>query len=490
MFKTDSLLANLQVFTDGHRIAHHTLSQGATLMVGSGANCGIRLNDPALSSIHCVFRLTDRQLYLQDWCSALGTYVDGQRVEEETAVPDGSRVLLGDFEIQVQFVGGSADPSEVELGAAPGAEVAESESDADAEDGFDQDQDTSGEPVVEETHDAERPQRNRDTGSVPEADPRPTAAGRDACPNSSPGGDTRVSRPRLPASVDPETVSLLQAEIECLQSELSERDRQLTELQELVDGTHAVEPDCGSAEIDALAARLEQLLEELAGSDQRTRVLEELLQAEQDVARSQQEEVAQTEAWLNDIEQRIAQREQEWQAEREALLRRVEQVKAERDEADSRIAAAEQSPHGVALQRTIVKELRVQIDQLQDKLNAAQRAREAQAQEIEQLSTKSPEQTRDEYIEAALREERLKLAQERAELSRERAQMARRLAEVEGTARRERRSEADERFRVFRQTLKELHKQEKPRSTTVHKATLGSRIAELWRKLDGPSDTD
>ena len=93
-------------------------------------------------------------------------------------------------------------------------------------------------------------------------------------------------------------------------------------------------------------------------------------------------------------------------------------------------------------------------------------------------------------IESALREERMTLAQERASLSRERAEMARKLAEVQempkpsvgGSA-------ADERFNAFRQTLKELHKEE-GRDAVARKATLGSRIADLWKRLDGPTDTD
>jgi hypothetical protein len=500
--QTNSQQIHLTVFLEGHRMERHMLVEGATMMVGSGANCGIRLKDSAISSIHCVLRFSNGELLVQDWCSTLGTFVNGHQVEEETVVKCGTRIRIGRFELLVEQlayhapvtveeqdvprVGGNESAGRKDYGGPIADRVTHSENldGALAHDDAVAERDAS---TVRDVVDASTVDHDSCQARVV------ACAGIEQADHSQVNAhdDRQRARALLLQGIDLETVGLLQSEIECLQAELSERDRQLAELQELVDGTPAPEPTVDSSETEALVGRLEQLLEELQDNDQRIRVLEELIQAEQELTRTQQEERQQIESWLNDIERRLAARDQESQAERDALLRRVEQLKAERDEADRQVQAAEQSPQAAALQQSIVRELRGQVDRLQDELEQAERRRQTMEKALDELKSKDPEKARDEYIEGVLREERLKLAQEKAALSRERAQMARRLAELDGTANvRERSCEADDRFRAFRQTLKELHRQEQRPRAAIKKASLGTRISDLWRKLDGPTDTD
>ena len=73
---------------------------------------------------------------------------------------------------------------------------------------------------------------------------------------------------------------------------------------------------------------------------------------------------------------------------------------------------------------------------------------------------------------------------------RDRAELARGTASTESIGHERPRTNADDRFIVFRQTLKEIHKEELKQETQPRKQTLGARIADLWRRLDGPTDTD
>jgi hypothetical protein len=127
------------------------------------------------------------------------------------------------------------------------------------------------------------------------------------------------------------------------------------------------------------------------------------------------------EAWLGDIEQRIAAREAEWDAERRLLTNRVEQFKSERDDADRKMEAIYQQSGGSSVHGNLVANLRAEIDQLHAQLEAARQAEAAAVKEADALRNRSPEELAREQIEEAIRAERLALAQERAALSRDRA---------------------------------------------------------------------
>ncbi len=429
--------ANLSVTSGNRRVGYHALADGESVIVGSGGNCGVRLDNQSVSSIHCVIRLSDGQLFVQDWCSNLGTLLNGVRVDEETQVPDGSTIRIGQYEIVVNLldVSGGSSSREVPFEFKQ-ASTSEPASRVEEEPGLDTwvgaEADGQDLPLASIAQQLDEGDSSCEAPALIDLDsqqavehelvlnrPEDNATGASAEPSDRP----RSKRLSL-EGIDPEIVSLLQAEIECLQSDLLDKDRQLADLEGLIESQSLEAAGVDDSQTETLVARLEQLLEELDGSDQRIRVLEDLLQAEQDVTRAQQEERAQVEAWLNDIERRITSREEEWKAERETLLRRVDQIKAERDEADRQLASAENSPHGVASQQSVVKELRERIDKLQDELSVEQRHRLTLEHELDELKSKSPEEARQEYIESALREDRLKLAQEQAALSRERAQLS------------------------------------------------------------------
>ena len=463
------------------RQSRHRLDEGTSVMLGSGSNCGLNLDDPSVSSIHCVLRLHERALILQDWCSTAGTYVNGTKIEDEVTVAPSSVIKIAHFEIR--FENGNEDdyenpPTSSDDPAMP----SESQSDEDRT------------PTV---GDNSRDVGVSDEKSAGSSDPYAPESVVESCVNPSMLEMTQVEPVRLPhpnalpdAAVDPEMVELLRAELECLRAEVADRDQQLSELNDLAeaDATVAGLPD--TPETDSLVGRLEDLLDELASSDQRIQALEELLRAEQDVVRTQDDEKQEIERWVGDIERRLTAREEEWRAELGVLESRVSQLQKERDEADLRVQNVD---NGSDVREEAIRSMRVDLDTAHQKLEDSEKKQRELESKLEQARQMSSGESAKEFVDQAIRDERLALSQERAALSRERAEFAR---SVTGTAAgrevgQKGMNEADARFNAFRQTLKELHQKDKESGThSAAKRTLGQRVAELWKRLDGPTDTD
>jgi predicted component of type VI protein secretion system len=80
------------------------LTSNDNLLVGSSSRCRLCLDGGSVSPIHCLLKLVDEQLYVQEWSMSTGTQVDGKRVEGETAVPRSSTIALGDYRIRYVLV--------------------------------------------------------------------------------------------------------------------------------------------------------------------------------------------------------------------------------------------------------------------------------------------------------------------------------------------------------------------------------------------------
>ena len=236
--------------------------------------------------------------------------------------------------------------------------------------------------------------------------------------------------------------------------------------------------------------RLEDLLNELSHGDQRIRSLEEMLRASQEANQAEQEERQQIEKWLNDIESRLTERQSEWLAEREVLLGRLEKQREQRDELYQQLEQATAAVPAPEVPRGALQKLQSQIDELQEQLQASRRTAEPRPKSRRKaLETQLSEGSYHEQVEAAVREERLKLAQERAALSRERAELARRSGTT--ICFRTRKPTARSRCAISSISSKPcVNSINKSRHQTYAETGLGSRLAELWRRLDGPTDTD
>ena len=64
--------------------------------VGRGKECQVRLEDPAVSTVHCSVRVDSRRGYLiQDSDSTNGTLLNGRRIQGEVELSYGDRINVG-----------------------------------------------------------------------------------------------------------------------------------------------------------------------------------------------------------------------------------------------------------------------------------------------------------------------------------------------------------------------------------------------------------
>lgn len=442
--------------SDGWHVQHRLDLEGMVI-VGSSDRCGLSLFGDDIASMHCSLRRDNVGVWLSDWQSRSGTFLDGVRVSEETQVQPGDTIQVGNYTIQLGFS---------ELGSTDGTEPANT-ADCSAVSNA-----AAMSPAPEES--LSRPAETRRSENLVETFPTPQqlpSLERKATEEAAKAIDM------VPAEQSHE--DMLRAEILQLQYELAERDAQLGELADSV-ATSDTRPDEASS--DQLLGRIEELLDELDRNDARMATLEELLIAAEEANCAEREERRQLEAWVADIETLVSEHDKTRSVEVETLKQRVATLVAERDDLMqqlSRPASGKHSDQADAEDTEEVAKLRVQIAHLGQQLQAAN----ATASRFEgELRLRDTQLTETKDAKRSLREEHLKLAEERAALARLRAEIAANQAELP-TRPPDERTDVDSRVRVFRQHLREIHEEEKQEHKT---RTLSARIAQLWNYVEQP----
>ncbi|QDU40444.1 Chromosome partition protein Smc [Maioricimonas rarisocia] len=472
-----------------------------TLIVGNGPSCGLQLHGAGIDSLHCMISLQGDRVRIYDWNSSGGTRVNGRRIEGEELIAAGDVIEIADIRVRTSIVADrSEEPSNdaerqeesasaaTNVGSPPAASRPAPQKKA-ADETIDSvaDLDDAEAMLVSST---------ADLGDGRPSEPDESAyAPLDVLDEFLDGAAEVVSN--TPAyALDPElhddTIELLKSEIAFLQTELAERDAAIRQYELLVEAplddesVAATDPE---VDVEALVTRLEELLDELARSDERLSAMSELLRAAEDANEAEVEQRNQIEAWVGEIERRFQERDAEWQAERESLQKRLAEVAAQRDRLEQQLG---QSGGGGADQKleAHLKKLRQENTQLRGALEETRNEARSLTERLDQMDAGEVEARQQNAIEEALREERLQLAQERAAITRERAELAR----LEEQLQRDRDSmgaegnAADQRIRAFREHLRELHESEPSRPKNTG---LSSRLGKLWRKLEGrPLDTD
>lgn len=77
------------------------LEDGRSVFIGKTASCGIQIKGQDVADIHCLVDVDGQEAFLQDWASDVGTKLNGQIVEEKTAIKAGDRIQIGAVEIVV-----------------------------------------------------------------------------------------------------------------------------------------------------------------------------------------------------------------------------------------------------------------------------------------------------------------------------------------------------------------------------------------------------
>ncbi len=89
------------------------------ILLGRSRSCTVTLPDPSISRQHAKLMLRQGQVRLRDLNSSNGTYINDTRVQSETEVVDGDRIVLGETEMRFRAAG----PEEIGAATQPVATV-------------------------------------------------------------------------------------------------------------------------------------------------------------------------------------------------------------------------------------------------------------------------------------------------------------------------------------------------------------------------------
>jgi pilus assembly protein CpaF len=73
--------------------------------LGRSRGCGVVLRDPSVSRGHALLSVRQGRVTLQDLRSSNGTYVNGKRLDKETVLEEGDRLVVGETELFLRRVG-------------------------------------------------------------------------------------------------------------------------------------------------------------------------------------------------------------------------------------------------------------------------------------------------------------------------------------------------------------------------------------------------
>ncbi len=95
---------------------------GQKVIFGRAEDCDLRVPLLSVSRHHCQMTLTDEDIKVEDMGSSNGTYVNNERVTEQTVVSAGDRLVIGPIMFTVQIDG---QPDEIQPVKTKGQKMAE-----------------------------------------------------------------------------------------------------------------------------------------------------------------------------------------------------------------------------------------------------------------------------------------------------------------------------------------------------------------------------
>lgn len=512
---------SLAVELDGQLMGTYELESGKGVFIGSALQCGVQISGENISPIHCRLSFDGQIIQLHDWMSGSGTLVNGQRIEPDAQLDWNDVVQIGDHTIRLSKSSKSSSdesssqspldeqlakscltsPAPVHTSDQPRTEYLEAAPSAPSKDIF------SCETKIAPEFQADTEQKTQENSAalnsandLDRLSSHGTVSNGGYCLENNADftadhGNQDEVLTNQEAYEPPMATADLWDSLEFSDSGVQNRhwmeldtgealitrgnqSKSVSQSQDpLFDSFGSLESDGVDCQLDPsdiarLEQRLQQLLSEADSSDQRIRMLEDLLLAAESAHRAQQDEKEFLESWLDDIEQKFTLKEQEHRAELEILQAANQSLKKEVEQLQQKLVhAASGSDASVQLQETVA-ELRTANQQLGEQLDQSRR----QCRQLEQQQSTATTEDSSE-----LREERAQLARERAELARQRHELLNQLSTV-GPHNSENQAETEMacRIRALRQHLREIHEQEQ-----VEKAerSLTSRISNLWHRV-------
>src|SRR3990172_12134138 len=91
--------------------------------IGRSKECTLRAGSEAISRRHCILARTDAGFTVRDLGSRNGTYVNGQKIEQETELHDGDELSVGPlrFRVSAEQTAKPAEATGAEAAAKPSA---------------------------------------------------------------------------------------------------------------------------------------------------------------------------------------------------------------------------------------------------------------------------------------------------------------------------------------------------------------------------------
>ena len=83
----------------------------AQFVIGRDEGCQLRPSSPAVSKRHCAIHLKDGKIFVQDFGSTNGTFVNDQPVTGETEVKSGDKLVVGPLVFQIRLEESATAPA-------------------------------------------------------------------------------------------------------------------------------------------------------------------------------------------------------------------------------------------------------------------------------------------------------------------------------------------------------------------------------------------
>jgi pSer/pThr/pTyr-binding forkhead associated (FHA) protein len=98
----------LVVLTAGRWRGQSILVKRFPVLIGQEPECHLRLTAPLIGDRHCALWTQDGKVYVRDLTSVGGTFLNGQKITEDTPISHSDCLRIGPVEFDVRIEGGSS----------------------------------------------------------------------------------------------------------------------------------------------------------------------------------------------------------------------------------------------------------------------------------------------------------------------------------------------------------------------------------------------
>jgi pSer/pThr/pTyr-binding forkhead associated (FHA) protein len=98
-----SMKASLVVVTPGKWGGKEIPITVAQFIIGRDLNCNLRPSSPLISKRHCAILIRGMQVFLRDFASTNGTFVNNQKIEDERELENADRLTVGPLLFEVRL---------------------------------------------------------------------------------------------------------------------------------------------------------------------------------------------------------------------------------------------------------------------------------------------------------------------------------------------------------------------------------------------------